>query len=198
MADRRQEIIDVARDLFSRHGVKQTTVREIGASAGILSGSLYHHFESKLDIVEAILRDFSTSVLERYRELEREESDAATRLRLMARLAFSLIHEHPESMVIVQDDYVDLTKDPDTKDPRFSFLVEFNDEVEQHWVACLKDGIDDGEFRDSIDPRAVYRFIRDAILGAIRWYRPTKEQTSDDLADSLVDIMLSGISTRPR
>ena len=48
---RRDEILAIAALQFAERGVASTTVRDIGAAAGILSGSLYHHFESKEQIL---------------------------------------------------------------------------------------------------------------------------------------------------
>src|ERR1700682_2531562 len=53
--DRRQEILSAAARLFASEGVVSTTVRDIGRVAGILSGSLYHHFPSKESMVDEIL-----------------------------------------------------------------------------------------------------------------------------------------------
>ena len=48
--DRRQEILLVASDLFARRGYDGVGVRQIADAAGILGGSLYHHFQSKRDL----------------------------------------------------------------------------------------------------------------------------------------------------
>ena len=67
--DRREVILREAAELFARQGVAATTVREIADAAGILSGSLYHHFASKDDIVDAVLSTFLTDLRKRYDEV---------------------------------------------------------------------------------------------------------------------------------
>lgn len=49
----RSHIVDVALDLFRRHGFEQTTMREIAAKAEVSLGSAYYYFESKQDLVMA-------------------------------------------------------------------------------------------------------------------------------------------------
>ena len=44
--------------MFARKGIGATTVREIADAVGVLSGSLYHHFESKDTIVDEILNRY--------------------------------------------------------------------------------------------------------------------------------------------
>src|ERR1700730_5741620 len=58
--NRRAEILELAAELFAKQGVDRTTVREIGNAVGMLSGSLYHYFESK----EAIVTEIVTGYLE--------------------------------------------------------------------------------------------------------------------------------------
>src|SRR3546814_13386895 len=52
---RRREILDAAAEVFAATGVVAATVRDIGERAGLLSGSLYHHFSSKEEMVAEIL-----------------------------------------------------------------------------------------------------------------------------------------------
>ncbi|HWC81089.1 MAG TPA: helix-turn-helix domain-containing protein, partial [Pseudonocardiaceae bacterium] len=55
--------------LFAQRGFVSTTVRDIADAAGILSGSLYHHFDSKESMVDEILRTFLDDLFGRYREI---------------------------------------------------------------------------------------------------------------------------------
>ena len=41
------ELLELAASMFAERGLRATTVRDIADAAGILSGSLYHHFDSK-------------------------------------------------------------------------------------------------------------------------------------------------------
>ncbi len=56
---RRREILDAAADLFARKGVAATTIREIADRVGVVSGALYHHFPSKLAIVDELVSAIS-------------------------------------------------------------------------------------------------------------------------------------------
>src|SRR5699024_9163359 len=66
---RREELLALAAGLFAEHGLRATTVRDIADAAGILSGSLYHHFSSKEAIVDEILRGFLDSLFGDYRRI---------------------------------------------------------------------------------------------------------------------------------
>jgi TetR/AcrR family transcriptional regulator, cholesterol catabolism regulator len=47
---RREELLAVAAKIFSARGYKGASLREICAAAGILPGSMYHHFRSKEEL----------------------------------------------------------------------------------------------------------------------------------------------------
>lgn len=50
-SDRRMEILSAAAQQFALKGYAATSMRDIAAVAGLLAGSIYHHFASKDDMV---------------------------------------------------------------------------------------------------------------------------------------------------
>ena len=54
--DTRQRILDVAVDLFIEHGYAGTSVRDISERIGMTKGSLYYHFASKEDVLNALVK----------------------------------------------------------------------------------------------------------------------------------------------
>jgi AcrR family transcriptional regulator len=59
-----ERVLDAARVLFARQGVRATTLDQIGASAGVGRGQLYHFFAGKTDLVA----DVATSQVDRVLE----------------------------------------------------------------------------------------------------------------------------------
>jgi AcrR family transcriptional regulator len=53
----RQQILDAALGLFSRQGFTKTTVRDIAKEAGITDAAIYYHFESKRELLEALVEE---------------------------------------------------------------------------------------------------------------------------------------------
>lgn len=53
---RKNEILDAAGILFSEKGYDDTSVTDIMNAVGIAKGTLYHHFKSKEDIMDALIK----------------------------------------------------------------------------------------------------------------------------------------------
>jgi AcrR family transcriptional regulator len=56
-AARRQQLLDVALEAFSRQGFHQTSMNDIADAAGVTKPVLYQHFSSKRDLFLELLRD---------------------------------------------------------------------------------------------------------------------------------------------
>jgi len=66
--ERRKQILDAAKHLFTTLGFEQTSVEQIALEAGLSKGAVYWYFEGKLQIILELCRDTmddDVSVLER-------------------------------------------------------------------------------------------------------------------------------------
>src|SRR5918994_739948 len=138
---RRDELLDLAATMFAERGLRATTVRDIADSAGILSGSLYHHFKSKEQMVEEVLRDFLDWLFGRYREIVENETDPLKRVEGLFMASFEAIEHRHAQVVIYQDEAKRLSALP-----QFAFVDDRNREQRKMWVDLLHDGIADGSF----------------------------------------------------
>jgi AcrR family transcriptional regulator len=76
----REEILDAAAELFTNQGYASTSTRAIADAVGVRQASLYHHFATKDDILDALLVGTVDAPLELAGELLTETAPAATRL----------------------------------------------------------------------------------------------------------------------
>ena len=56
--ERRNEILDAADELFGRKGFDGTSTNDILEKVGIARGTLYYHFKSKEDILDALIQRY--------------------------------------------------------------------------------------------------------------------------------------------
>jgi len=56
--ERREQILNCSMEVFLNKGYHNTTMKEIVAATGLSKGAIYHYFDSKEDIFNAIFLDF--------------------------------------------------------------------------------------------------------------------------------------------
>jgi AcrR family transcriptional regulator len=189
LPSRRDELLDLAATMFAERGLRATTVRDIADSAGILSGSLYHHFKSKEQMVEEVLRDFLDWLFTRYQEIVGREADPLERVKGLFMTSFEAIENRHAQVVIYQDEAKRLSGLP-----KFEFVEARNREQRRMWVDVLKQGMKEGCFRPDIDVDLVYRFIRDTTWVSVRWYQPGGPLTAEQVGRQYLAIVLGGIT----
>ena len=185
---RREELLAIAAQLFADKGFRNTTVRDIAEAAGILSGSLYHHFDSKESMVDEILRTFQGELFAAYDAVLDSDDDPRTKIEKCVRLSFEAIDRHPHEVAIFQNEAQYLGGFE-----RFGYLAERNEQSRQVWVRLLREGMDAGVLRQDLDVELTYRFIRDTVWVAVRWYRPGRKHSHTEVADQYLTILLEGI-----
>jgi AcrR family transcriptional regulator len=190
---RRAELLALAADLFADRGFRATTVRDIADAAGILSGSLYHHFDSKESMVDEILSGFLDELFGRYREIVAAGLGPRATLEAVVVASFECIDRRRAEVAIYQAEAKHLAQFE-----RFAYIDDRGAEFRKLWVGILEDGVREGVFRADVDVELAYRFIRDTVWVAVHWYRPGSALSAADIAQQYLAILLDGISAGPK
>lgn len=185
---RRDEILAIAAEQFAERGVASTTVRDIGAAAGILSGSLYHHFESKEQMVAELLLPVMQRQVGHYRTIVSAGLSAAETLRSLITMAVAEAAQTPSETRMIRNDAQMFSSTPALR-PVAELLVE----AAKLWGSAIERGVAAGEFRSNVDARLVVAAMFDAVLSTTRWFTGKKRQSPDRVGDALADLFLGGL-----
>ncbi|MCL7423588.1 TetR/AcrR family transcriptional regulator [Streptomyces sp. NPDC057798] len=90
--ERRQQLIGVALDLFSRRSPDEVSIDEIASAAGISRPLVYHYFPGKLSLYEAALKRASDDLASRF--VEPHDGPLGARLLRVMRRYFDFVDEH--------------------------------------------------------------------------------------------------------
>ena len=97
----RKAIVDGAMRCFAQKGYEQTTIRHIAAEAGISAGLMYHYFDSKEALLQAVFENcmviLSGVLVGAYRG-----SQPGKRLPALLRAMFGLLEEDREFWTLFQ------------------------------------------------------------------------------------------------
>ena len=140
-------------------------------------------------MVDEILSTFQEELFGKYDDILRSTADARTKLEQAVRVSFEAIDHHRHEVAIFQNEADHLGSFE-----RFGYLAERHAQSRDVWMRLLHEGVDSGVLRPDLDIELVYRFIRDTVWVAVRWYRPGGDLTHERIADQYLTILLDGIS----
>lgn len=78
--ERRNEIIDIAENLFHTKGYEKCTVNDILKEVGIAKGTFYHYFNSKEEVLDALVLKYKEIIINRTESILKEDLDPAIKL----------------------------------------------------------------------------------------------------------------------
>ncbi len=181
-------MVQLAGELFAQKGYRATTVREIADAAGILSGSLYHHFDSKESIGDEILSGFINDVLDDYRGAVASGGSAREVLEQIVRSTSRTLTRHRPALAMLQNDWNYFSAQP-----RFGYVRKAVSEIERTWVTQLERGIAAGIFRADLDAKLTYRLLRDVLWIPSQW-RLAEGYSTDEVAEGMLRLLFDGIT----
>ena len=188
-SQRRADMVGLAAELFAQKGYRATTVREIADAAGILSGSLYHHFDSKESIGDEILSSFINDVLADYRAAVASAGSPRDVLEQIVRSTSRTLSRHRAALAMLQNDWSYFSTQP-----RFGYLRKALNEIERTWVTQLERGQASGVFRADLDPKLTYRLLRDVLWIPSQW-RVAGGYSTEQVAEGLLRLLFEGITS---
>ncbi len=86
--DKRQKIIQVAREVFDRYGLRKVTLEDIASSVGMAVSSLYYYFPSKTDLFREVLLTEHEEFMQELGGRLSTAADAEQKLYELSRLMF--------------------------------------------------------------------------------------------------------------
>src|SRR3990167_9169893 len=97
----RAQILDASLRLISKHGFARTTVRDIARRAGITDAAIYYHFQSKREILEALVEE--RGFVAGLQQLERVSADLPLDQTLlwMAQGAINIMDENRDFLRLI-------------------------------------------------------------------------------------------------
>ena len=88
--ERRNEILDVAERLFAKKGFDNTSTNDILDEVGIARGTLYYHFKSKEDILDAMIERISKRLVAKAKAIAENKEISVLQRLTMAIMALNL------------------------------------------------------------------------------------------------------------
>jgi TetR/AcrR family transcriptional repressor of uid operon len=168
---RRQEIINAARSCFLRNGFHQTTTDEICHEAAITPGGLYHYFDSKEDIISAVVMDTARTRVGRVTSMTNGAEDVRSAFREMIAY-FSQVIRDPDLDTRTRLD-IEIWAETLHND-KLAAITQEGLALRRQWLeALINRGREEGMYRPEVDPRGLANLLIVTIMamrvGRLLW-----------------------------
>ncbi len=173
---RRKEITTVAAKLFKKHSFDRTTVRMIAKETGIKSGSLFHHYKDKEEILFAVIEQGLNGALN---TLKKETSNAKTaedQLKAVILGQLKALHGKDKDAHIVS-----ISEWRSLDDASRQRLIVIRDEYEAYWQRIIDAAISEGLLHG--EPRLQRLFILGSLNWTIHWYKAKRSVKIEETAE---------------
>lgn len=145
-----QDIINKISEIYSRYGIKSITMDDLARDLGISKKTLYLHFKDKKDVVRKVVHHLIDSQKCGIKEvMETPQTNAIDKLMMITRFFSESLRNSNASLTYdLQKYYQDVWEE----------VVEFKrEEVYQHIMKNITDGIKEGLYRTDINYEIIAR-----------------------------------------
>lgn len=190
MANREQEIIAAAAEIFKEKGYQAATTRDIAAAVGIQQATLYYYVSSKEELLYLVVREPIMRLYEQVEEIVK--ASWPTRVKLERAIAAHLTafdENYPHMFVFVRelDNVVQALQDK---------LQTFPGSYQKLWEDIISQGVATGELRADLDITTTALMILGMCNWMYRWYRKGGRLDTATLARQYASAMLDGLVPR--
>jgi AcrR family transcriptional regulator len=191
---RRTEILQTAASLIASSGLR-TSLQEIADAAGILPGSLYHHFESKEAILVELIRRYQDDLnrIGQTAQARLDEPDSRPVAEKIIELGSAIANCAVEHRAALQMSFYE----GPSADPQLMKLTQQQPTaIQEAMLQTLRAGRWSGYIKPDIDlPILADRICQTMLHVGLDVIRHTS--SADQVAELLCRIILQGLAARP-
>ena len=178
----RGRLLRQAAHLFRDKGYERTTVRDLASAVGIQSGSIFHHFRTKEEILKAVMREAILVNTGRMRSRLEAVTDTGEAVRTLVQCELESINgETGEAMAVLVYEWRSLSEASQAE------ILELREVYEGIWLETLARARDEGLIE--AEPFILRRFLTGALSWTITWYRPEGDMSIEDLAGHVMAML---------
>jgi len=182
----REDILDAAAQVFRQKGFHGASMSDIAETLDVQKASLYHHVESKQEILLALLERALAMLTAHISAIAERELPADQKLRQMIRAYLSALAESADLTAVLLFEHRSLDKKSHARH------VPQRDKFEGLWRNVFNEGERACIFHFK-DAGLVVRALMGAMNWTLTWYHPDGEKTIEQIADDYADFVLNGL-----
>ena len=186
--DSRQEILRTAARLYQQRGYDATSMNDVAAALKLSKGGLYHHFQSKDEILFEIMNHAMEITQERVIAPVKGIADPEQRLRALIRLHIEVVLSPRDREITV------MLHENHPLPPTLRKRINTRKKDYIHFVENLMAEVQRArQAKGTVSPRAAAFALLGMINWIYQWYKPEGELQAQTLIPQFTQLVLGGI-----
>jgi TetR/AcrR family transcriptional regulator, cholesterol catabolism regulator len=183
---RKEQILQTAANMFKNKGYASTSMRDIAGELGIEAASLYHHIQSKEEILELICFTMADKLIGAIAEVNDIYFNAEDKLRMAISNHVEIMTENIDFSSVFLHEWRSLSQ------PKLDEFKTLRDTYENEIKVILNDGFNEDVFEE-VDQKFAALTILSTINWINEWYNPKGKMDAKQIANKLSDFILGGL-----
>ncbi|GAA3925500.1 TetR/AcrR family transcriptional regulator [Microbacterium soli] len=183
----REDVIRAGVELFNEQGYDATSVSDLTGRLGLTKSALYHHVDSKEQILQIALED-ALGGLEQALADALQQPSAAERLQTIIRGAVRVLTDRQPQVTLL----LRLRGNSEIETAALARRRRFDRTV----TALMREAQSEGLVRSDLDAGVATRLIFGMINSVVEWYRPDGPVDPDLLREEILRVALGGLAAR--
>jgi len=185
----KDEILEAAAQIIREKGFHATSMQDIARAVDLRKASLYHHVNSKQEILVDLLDRSLDMMIERIVEVMAQDVPVDEKFRLAMRSYINYMAENLDLSSVLLLEHRSLEVQYKSQHlPR-------RDKYEGLWRQIIEDGIAQGVFNPH-DPKVAVKVVLGVANWTVMWLNPEGRLSATEIADLSSEILLKGFYNR--
>lgn len=191
--DKRDAILRAATQVFAQRGFFNAQVADVAKAAGVAAGTVYLYFRSKDDLLVSLFERTMKDAIAEGRAALVGAVDPRDRLSRIARLHLERLGRDRDLAVVFQVELRQSTK----------FMERFSSSYLREYLGIIREAVEAGQaaglFRRDVSATAAAKILFGALDEmATNWMLSRRKYPLADDADTVIDLFLNGVGSRPQ
>ncbi|MGA9390068.1 MAG: TetR/AcrR family transcriptional regulator [Candidatus Sulfotelmatobacter sp.] len=192
VVDSRQEILRTAARLFQQRGYDATSMNDVAAALKLSKGGLYHHFQSKDEILFEIMNHAMKITQERVLNPVRTIADPEERLRALIRLHIEVVLSPRDREITV------MLHENHPLPPALRKRINSRKKDYIHFLENLMAEVQSKarhshSTKGKVTPRAAAFALLGMINWIYQWYKPEGDLQAQNLIPQFTELIFGGV-----
>ncbi|MDP5227323.1 MULTISPECIES: TetR/AcrR family transcriptional regulator [Arthrobacter] len=184
----RAEVLRIAVELFNQQGYDATSVADLAQRLGLSKSALYHHFDSKEQLLSLALDDALNGLEAALESALAQEGTVADTLTGLIRGAILVLTE--------QQPQVTLLLRLRGNSPVEIAALERRRNFDHRVIDLVRQAQAEGVLRSDIGAGIATRLVFGMVNSIAEWYRPAGSVAAEELSGDVIAIALEGLQPR--